>query len=509
MIVKNEEKHLPACLDALEPLLCAVPSELVIVDTGSTDKTLEIALKYTNEIHRFDWADDFAAARNFGLGKCRGQWFMFLDADEHFGDVTDLINFFNTPDFNKDYNSAFYVIRNYTTPEHDVYLTLNSRRIARRTEALSFTGAIHEYLNAPDPVCYLNSYVWHYGYAFENERRRREKDERNLVLLEKELLEKPGDIRTITHILALGTLSLERKHELIEEALPRLGDDAFSFALLHCAYTVYGEAGEVDRALEFLDMTERKAKPGNAVLSEVYAARAVLLYRRHDYAEAAKNIEKYLGYYEKDIRGELDRAVFGCVGSNYLNPESQAEMKYTLALCHEALGAEQTYLALKSNTDLGDELEKLNHELISAHLNFIAEHKPDLPQLAINYRDEQFYVQSIKHLLFGSLLFEAGLKGAGRSGELDYGEKAALYGNYAKYISLYTANIYNPGLFNDADIGALPESHRFGLYVTAAQRELDSGNKVGYIRELKKALVSCAAMTNVIKFLLEEFSAGL
>ena len=65
MIVKNEEKVLARCLDSLEGLM----DEIIIVDTGSTDRTKEIAAGYTDKIYDFEWVDDFSAARNFSFSK--------------------------------------------------------------------------------------------------------------------------------------------------------------------------------------------------------------------------------------------------------------------------------------------------------------------------------------------------------------------------------------------------------------------------------------------------------
>lgn len=78
LIVKNEEKNLARVLDSAAGLW----DELVIVDTGSTDRTIEIAKNYTNNIHHFDWVDDFSKARNFSFSKCTQPWVMWLDADD-------------------------------------------------------------------------------------------------------------------------------------------------------------------------------------------------------------------------------------------------------------------------------------------------------------------------------------------------------------------------------------------------------------------------------------------
>lgn len=78
MIVKNEEKNLGGCLDCLT----SIADEIIIVDTGSTDKTKEIALQYTDKIYDFEWIDDFSAARNFAFSKATMDYIYSADADE-------------------------------------------------------------------------------------------------------------------------------------------------------------------------------------------------------------------------------------------------------------------------------------------------------------------------------------------------------------------------------------------------------------------------------------------
>ena len=78
MIVKNEEQHLANCLESVSDVV----DEIVLVDTGSSDSTLEIAKKYSAKIFHFEWINDFAAARNFALEHSTGDWILYLDADE-------------------------------------------------------------------------------------------------------------------------------------------------------------------------------------------------------------------------------------------------------------------------------------------------------------------------------------------------------------------------------------------------------------------------------------------
>ncbi|MDE3196043.1 MAG: glycosyltransferase family 2 protein, partial [Acidobacteriota bacterium] len=79
MIVKNERARLPRCLDSVGDLC----REIVIVDTGSTDGTREVAMSYGARVSSYDFAViDFAAARNYALDRATGRWVLVLDADE-------------------------------------------------------------------------------------------------------------------------------------------------------------------------------------------------------------------------------------------------------------------------------------------------------------------------------------------------------------------------------------------------------------------------------------------
>ncbi len=78
MIVKNEESVIGRCLDSIKDVV----DEIIIVDTGSTDKTKEIVRKYTDKLYDFKWIEDFAAARNYSFSKATKEYVMWLDADD-------------------------------------------------------------------------------------------------------------------------------------------------------------------------------------------------------------------------------------------------------------------------------------------------------------------------------------------------------------------------------------------------------------------------------------------
>lgn len=86
LIVKNEEEILAKCLESVKDA-----DEIIVVDTGSTDKTVSIAKKYTDKIHHFGWIDDFAAARNFAIEQATGDWILSIDADHELLSPMDLV----------------------------------------------------------------------------------------------------------------------------------------------------------------------------------------------------------------------------------------------------------------------------------------------------------------------------------------------------------------------------------------------------------------------------------
>jgi len=190
MIVKNEEKYLDRCLAAIKPILDSINSELIIADTGSTDSTVEIAKKYTDNVFHFEWINDFAAARNSTLDRAKGEWYMFLDADEIFKSCNDIIHFFKSGEYKK-YRSARYTIRNYDNSDMKHYSDVLSPRMIRM-DGTRFEYAVHEtFQNFQAPTKILDDIADHFGYISDGDLQKR-KSERNTKLLEERLKSEPN-----------------------------------------------------------------------------------------------------------------------------------------------------------------------------------------------------------------------------------------------------------------------------------------------------------------------------
>ncbi len=205
MIVKNEERSLERCLQALSPLRQAIPCELVIADTGSTDNTKQIAAKYADILFDFTWCDDFSAARNAVMDRCSGKWYFTVDADEYLdSDFTQLTDFLSGKDA-ETYTFATAVQRNYTTRsmETDSFRDYHATRLVRLSTGLRYEGMIHEMwqINETDRTMQLERLILHHDGYTQDDGASDKKARRNLPLLEKELEKNPKDLRRVLQCL--------------------------------------------------------------------------------------------------------------------------------------------------------------------------------------------------------------------------------------------------------------------------------------------------------------------
>ena len=201
LLVSGREDTTEKCLNSIKPLLDQLNSELILVDTGCNGKMQELLKKYTDKIIPFSWCNDFAKARNAGIAQAQGQWFLYLDDDEWFEDVTPIIEFFNSGESNH-YDQAVYYARNYSTLDGSDYQDEWVSRMIRLEEDTRFEGKVHESLVPARGNCKrLEAFVHHYGYVFCTEEERQNHFKRNVSLLLELIKEEPNDLRWRLQIL--------------------------------------------------------------------------------------------------------------------------------------------------------------------------------------------------------------------------------------------------------------------------------------------------------------------
>ena len=174
MIVKNEEDVLERCLSGASPLA----DEIIIVDTGSTDRTKEIAARFTDHVYDYPWQDDFAAARNFAFSKAACDYQLWLDAD-------DVIP--------PDSLQKLLTLKAELSPDTDVVMlpyhiafdengaptfAYERERLLRREKRFRWTGAVHE-------VVTPSGNILHYDAPIEHRKLRVADPERNLRIFER------------------------------------------------------------------------------------------------------------------------------------------------------------------------------------------------------------------------------------------------------------------------------------------------------------------------------------
>lgn len=189
MIVKDEENCIKRCLDSVRDLA----DEIVIVDTGSTDQTVEICRSYNAQIFSYPWNNNFADARNFGLNQVKGEWILWLDADEEV--IWENQDLFKEDTLFKNYDAFSVPLINFYGDQVnlDEVAQIAQPRIFRNHKGFRFENKIHEWLNLSkayeeDRVGFIDLKVYHYGYM--NARiEDKQKYKRNVNLLLKELEE--------------------------------------------------------------------------------------------------------------------------------------------------------------------------------------------------------------------------------------------------------------------------------------------------------------------------------
>lgn len=198
IIFRNEIRCIERCLKSLQPLRDAIPCEVVMADTGADDGSREIAEKYADIMIDFPWINDFSAARNAVMDRCSGKWYMTIDCDEWVdSNIEGYVAFLTT---NEKFDFASLIIRNYDTAELDKgssYSDFLAVRLVRMSTGIRYEGSVHEhwpYQGDLHTMLIRNAVFHHDGYVYQDKERLKEKQERNMTLLRKQLEDDPDNL---------------------------------------------------------------------------------------------------------------------------------------------------------------------------------------------------------------------------------------------------------------------------------------------------------------------------
>jgi len=196
MIVKNEEKNIEQALGWAK----SIAFERIVVDTGSTDRTVELAEKMGATVYHFEWIDDFAAAKNFAIAKATGNWIAFLDADEYFTaeDSKAVIPLLKQIHSEPKMRETFLAINCPWVQLDDQGKPFGideQVRLFRNVPSVRYVGKIHEKLSleVANVVRAENISIMHTGYsraAYTDT----DKAERNVEMIRAEIVGRPDEL---------------------------------------------------------------------------------------------------------------------------------------------------------------------------------------------------------------------------------------------------------------------------------------------------------------------------
>lgn len=353
-ITKNEEKNIEKSLASIK----AAADEILVVDTGSQDKTKAIALSYGAKVYDYEWHDDFSAARNYAIERATGDYILFIDADEYIaaGGCSNLRQVLE-----RNQKHAALLMKRYDIDknENDILGEIFVLRAFKQQASLRYQGRIHEELrdngNVIEDIAVIDPkdlILYHTGYeAAVN----KSKAERNLRILKQELAEtdNPGRLYMYLAEACRGVgdaVQMEHYARLdIAQGRRMVAFASRSYRMLLAALAEQGRAEERRQLVQ-------QAVKDFPELPEFWAEFAICQAEVHDYAAATRAMQQALQC-DKEYPAvsleprEFDEAMRGLV---------QAKLDEWSKICQKAdeLRITACIIARNEAAELGDWLKQ-------------------------------------------------------------------------------------------------------------------------------------------------------
>jgi GT2 family glycosyltransferase/Tfp pilus assembly protein PilF len=342
LIVKNEEQFIGQCLKSVRD----IASQIVVVDTGSQDRTVEIAREFGAEVSAITWSDDFAAARNAALERATGDWILMLDADEELPEtehkklIADMKNAtalgYRLPlvNFGQEAEGCSYV-----------------PRLFRNAPGTFYAGRIHEQVfPSIIPLCHAwgirtalgSAQLLHHGYTPELVHDRN-KVERNLKLLQLALAENPADVNLVMNLglelvrsgdINAGIVHYREAYEMMSAQPPKqVVPELREVLLTQFTSQLYKVRGHT----EVVRVLNSPLAKNAGLTASLHFTLGLSCFELHDYQQAAENMRECLAKRGKACLSPINLDIRG------------AAPNHCLALClsrlNDAAGAEKSFQA--------------------------------------------------------------------------------------------------------------------------------------------------------------------
>ncbi|WP_019534893.1 glycosyltransferase family 2 protein [Paenibacillus ginsengihumi] len=376
MIVKDEEQNLHRCLGSLRPILDQDYAELIIVDTGSTDRTVEIAKEYTSHIYFHEWNGNFSSMRNISISYATGEWIFIIDADEELETPDELIALLHDPKLSN-FNTVRIREKNLLSIQSKKYVYHVQERMFRNDGTFEYRGTIHNQPIYKHPVLIKDIWLMHYGYISEDKELMEKKFKRTATMLKKELEKDPDHV--------YYRFQLARSYMMHNESATALEEMTKAYQsmkkqpkeLIVHRYYVFGEYARMLLNAKKHETVIEICKEGLSYSPnylDLYYYMGHSYVEMEQYEEGLSALEKYVQLHEKYNAGQLELSNFTAIEMYTLD-----ELSYNITLnqlvrliyskhIHFEPSKYKKWIKNISNKNLSD---KLNTQLLLLEDNYV------------------------------------------------------------------------------------------------------------------------------------------
>lgn len=306
LLISNRPDTIPRCLDSLALIMDQLPCELILIDTSKSEDIHKLLLTYTDKVYEFEWCRDFAKARNEGVRRAKGEWFLYLDDDEWLAEVDEIIDFFKSKKYKK-YQCANILVRNFINQDYTDYSDLWVTRLFYLGGGAKFVGKIHEsiYPIYNEPM-FLNAIFNHSGYIFDTEEKKQKHFERNATMLMEALEEEPTNLRWAAQLVQEyrsiedweSSLAVCKEHINHREAITGFMDRNHFCTMYAGLVEGLTKLNREKEAIEICEIGLEDERSTDLLKSFLHFYKMLCYVRCKDWANARESLDKYLEGYE-------------------------------------------------------------------------------------------------------------------------------------------------------------------------------------------------------------------